>query len=355
VYQIQLQAYGQDVSSLSVLTKTTITSTDPTVTAQQTDLTVSAYGPNIQPGAVISKANYSVFSGSSNTIAADFDDLAKQSNNFIWDIDKNLNLIFRERTANPSPWIATGANILISTPPQIENISSLYRNDQFMNNGTDVITFSKTFTGDGQTQTWTLDYPVDSLTKATINGVSSYTIGIKGVDTGRDFYYSVGSPVISQDASDLPLVATQSVTFGYNAQVTIASELRNDSAIAARAALDGTTGVVQEVEDGTGLSKIAILQKIQGLLQQYAVDGRTFTFLTTRAGLASNQILTMFVPQFGVQDSQFLITDVSIVWKTTMANNVEVAQPFYSVTATSGPIVGDFTRFFSNIIKGVGA
>lgn len=354
VYQFQIQAYGENVSSLSVLTKTTITSTDPTVTAQQTDLTVSAYGPSIQPGALIPKANYSVLSGSNNTVMSDLEDLAKQCDNFICDIDKNLNLIFRERTANPSPWIATGTNVLISTPPQIENISSLYRNTQFMNNGHDVIAFTKTFVGDGQTQTWTLDYPVDTLSGVTINNVSTYTIGVQGVDTGRDFYYTAGSPVISQDASDLPLVSTQSVTFAYNAQVTIATELRNDSAIAARAALDSTTGVIQEVEDGTGLSKIAMLQKMQGLLQQYAVDGRTFTFLTMRAGLASNQILTMFVPQFGVQDEQFLITDVSIVWQTTMANNVEVAQPFYSVTATSGPIVGGYERFFSNIIKGVG-
>lgn len=355
VYQLQMQAYGENVSGLSALTKVTMTSTDPTVTPQLTDLTMSAYGPNVQPGVLIPKANYSVFSGSTNTIASDFDDLVKQCNNFVWDIDKNLNLIFRQRTANPSPWIAHSADILISTAPQIENISSLYRNDQFMNNGTDVISFTKTFTGDGETQTWTLDYPVDTLTSVSINSVKTYTIGIKGVDTGRDFYYTVGSPVISQDTGDLPLVSTQSVTFGYNAQVTITSELRNDSAIAARAALDNTTGVVQEVEDGTGLSKVAMLQKMQGLLQQYSVDGRTFTFLTTRAGLASNQVLTMFVPQFGVSDSQFLITDVSIIWKTTMANGTQLVQPFYSVTATSGPVVGDYTRFFSNIIKGVGA
>ena len=353
-YQFRVQQSGENVVGIRALTRVRLSTTDPTVTPQLTGLTLSVHDPSIQTGVFIPAAQYSMLAGSKNTLADDFDDLKKQSPNFTWDINDNLKFAFQAKSAVPTPWIATSADFKLRPAPTVENIADLYRNKQLGTGGVDTITFTKKFTGDGETQTWTLDFPVQAMDSIAVNGVTK-TFGVKGVDSGRDFYFQQGSNIISQDSSEVPFVETQSFQVTYDAQVTITADIRDDAAIALRASLDNTTGIVQAVEDCTGLTKTAVLTKLQGLLKQYAVSPQDLNFTTTRSGLAPGQILTAFVPEFGVFDGQYLITEITTTWRTEMPNNVETTQPYHAVKATNGPVVGDYTRWLSQIAKGAAA
>lgn len=347
-YQFRVQPLGQSVSGLLVYSRARLSSTDPTVSPQLEDLTLSVRGPSIQTGALIPQTQYSVLSGSKNTVAQDLDDLAKQSN-FVCKIDKNKQLWFVSRSGMPSPWIATPSDMQVANL-SLEIASDQYRNMQIITGGKDVLLLPEQKQGDGITQSWTLGYPVDSVTSISVNGVIQ-TFGVKGVDTGRSFYYEQGSNVLIQDASLTPLDTTQLIMINYQGQVNVTVEARNDAQIAWLAGTDGTDGIVAVTEDCSGLNKLAMLQLAYARLQQFAVLGRTLTFTTMRSGLATGQVLSVFLPQFGINDGQFLISDVATNYITTSANNIVIQQPFYSITCTDGPIIPSYAKFLSNFIQ----
>jgi hypothetical protein len=356
-YQFRVQPLGQDVSSMSVYTRARLGSTDPTATPQLENLTVSVRSPEIAAGALIPQTQYSVLAGSQNTVAADYDDLKKQSANangeFLWLIDQAKAYHFRERGATLSPWILTNNDIkgIISAPPTDEVSADLYRNKQWLTGGVDTITIERSFVGDGETTTWTLDYNINSIDSITVNDVPA-TFGVQGVDTGKNFYYTVGQPSFSLDASASPLENTQIIAIIAEAQTAVVVEVDGDDAIAARASVEGSgNGIVEVAEDvsqlGNGpMNKLAMLQLGWGRIQQYAVNGETFGFTTLRPGLAPGQILPVFVSQFKLNDAQFLVEQITLSW-TTLATGA--LQPFYAVSALQGPVLGDYTRFFSNI------
>lgn len=352
-YQLRIQPLTASVVALSIYSRVRLTSTDPTVTPQLEDLTLSVRSTSIQNGALIPVAPYSVLSGSTNTIAQDFDDISKQSN-LVWDIDQNKAFSMQARNGVPAPWIASAIDSDTSNIQyagvSVETIADLYRNTEFLSGGTDTIAFPETRMGDSISQSWTMGYAVDSINSITVNGIKK-TVGIKGVDTGKDFYYTQGNNSIIQDPSQQIYDNTQTLIFNYNAIVSITVEMRNDAQILAKAAVDGTDGIIALVEDVStlNLTKAAIIQLGQGRLDQYAIIGRTAKFTTMRSGLAVGQILPIFMPQFSVINGQFLITDVAPSWISIGSGGL---QPFYSVTATEGPVVGNYTRFLANLAKG---
>src|SRR5438094_5891400 len=79
-YRFHVTPQGESTVGVNVFSRVRLTSTDPAVTPQLEDLTVSVRSPVIQDGVFIPQTTYSVLGGSTNSIAQDLDDLAKQSN-----------------------------------------------------------------------------------------------------------------------------------------------------------------------------------------------------------------------------------------------------------------------------------
>jgi hypothetical protein len=57
-------------------------------------------------------------------------------------------------------------------------------------------------------------YPIRTLTSVTVNGAAK-TFGVKGVDSGKDWYYQPGSISISQDPAATPLASTDVLYWAY--------------------------------------------------------------------------------------------------------------------------------------------
>jgi hypothetical protein len=220
-YNFRVQPQGDNLSGKVVYSKVTLTSTDPTQTPQLTDLTVAALHPNIGIGALIPTADYT------NTYISDnLNDLAKKSD-YTQFIDQNLNFIFGPRVAQPAPWILQSADpkLLLAGPLTVDYSADLYRNEMILNGVVATGIKSEIKIGDGNTTSWALGGELIATPIILLNN-QAQTVGIKGIDTGKNFYWTPGSNAIDQDPSGTVLQQTdtllfQNYTYQYITSITV--------------------------------------------------------------------------------------------------------------------------------------
>src|SRR5260370_7276061 len=126
----RMQPLGQSLAGVNLYSKVTLTSTDPTVTPQLTDLTLVALHPNIALGPIIATVNYK-----RTYLSANMDDIAKKAN-WTWQIDPNLNMLSGPRIAIPAPCILTSKDVLYpdngSSSLSLENSVDPYHNSKLL-------------------------------------------------------------------------------------------------------------------------------------------------------------------------------------------------------------------------------
>lgn len=345
-YQLWLQPLGDYVSgtpagdivtSTFVYTRQRLSSTDPTATPQDQDVTTVAFTPDIGAGVVIPASSYN-----KEFVAKNYDDLAKQSN-YSWYINPAKKLIFRSSQTVAAPWILQSApaglvasvDLEVSSDLELDVSNDLYRNRQTVKGAIDTVTASASFTGDGNTRSFTLGYPLAATPTVILNGATQ-TVGAKG-SSGYQWYYAVGDAVIEQDSSGTILQSTDQLSVpNYTGQFVVDVVVNNVVEQQLRAAIEGGTGIVEDVQDftGKGLSADAATTLANQLITRYAVTGRTFTFDTSRDGLEVGQILSIFLPEHGIWDGQFEIHQIDI----TMQKGVNDTQIWwYKVTVSELP------------------
>jgi len=251
-YNFRVQPQGDNLSGKVVYSKVTLTSTDPTATPQLTDLTVAALHPNIGLGALIPTADYT------NTYISDnINDLAKKSD-YTWFFDQNLNFVFGPRVAQPAPWILQSSDqlLLLDGPLTVDYSADLYRNEMILTGVVATGIKSETKIGDGTSTSWALGGEIVSPPLVYLNAQFK-TIGIKGIDTGKDFYYTPGSNAIDQDPSGTVLQQTdtllfQNYTYQYITSITVDNtNLANTVTQKQFAQRMGRTQAIQNVLNGT--------------------------------------------------------------------------------------------------------
>lgn len=351
-YNLRIQPQGQSLSGVSAYTKVTLTSTDPTVTPQLTDLVLCALHPNIGLGALISTVDYSRTFFSSNA-----DDLAKKSD-YYWQINPNKALIFNPRTEVPAPWILTSNDILFTddgspSTLSVENSGDLYRNRMILQGAISTISITETHPGDGKSTSWTLKYPVvGNAPTISVNGQTK-TIGQKGIDTGKDFYYALNSTSLAQDSSGTVLQPNvDSFTISYTGQSVIEVQRDNTGGFPGTttqsqyAALTGGAGIVEVVEDVSSqqLSVAAAQSYGDGQLQRYGVIGRTLVCMTNRTGLSVGQYIPVFIPELGLNDASMLITDMDLTMEVTLVGNQASMLYYWKLTLIEGPKLGSWQK-----------
>lgn len=357
-YTLRIQQYGDNVSSKSLLTRLTLTSTDPTATPQILDMQAFVSSPSIGLGKLESQKDYR-----RKYVSANIDDLNKDSN--FWWYMRQAELIFQPRNASPAPWVLSSANWQELANQKIGDIQvanlglsssgDLYRNRQIMQNATATASYVEIKSGDGQSQSWNVTNPLAAPPIAiTLNGIAK-TFGLQGVDSGKDFYYQLGSTTITQDSGGAILTAADSLVISYVGSF-LQDVVRDNTAIAgtitqsAMAAIDGTSGINEAVQDATGLTVDQATAQADQYLERYGNIGRTLTFVTLRPGLKPGQQLSAILPELNIVNAQMLITGVTVT-----ANAAAVAGGilyYFSVTATEGPNLGNWAKLFANVMRG---
>jgi len=336
-YDFNIQPLGESLAGVSATVREHLTSSDPQQTPELLDITLSCRSWYIQDGPLILSAVYSY-----PTIADAINDLATKAG-FFWMIDINKQLWFMPRTAVLAPWIADGTTMFLETI-EIDHAAPLYRNRQYIRGVTDVTDpQTETRLGDGHTKAFTFGYPLDAVPAITVAGVTQ-TVGVKGVDTGDQWYWAQGSPTVTQDTGATPLADGVMFSITYVGQFDIIVISEDDGLIAEELALEGSgTGWEEQVTDEPNDTSATMAQQSASLLlSTYGVSGLTIKFVTKKAGIIPGQLLMINLPEHDINYESFL---------------VEQADPYegpggvtyWTVSAIEGPVTGDWVAAFQRL------
>jgi len=268
-----------------------------------------------------------------------FDSL-KELSGKIWFLDECKRLYFVARETYKAPWQLDNSTYKPIGKPHLSTGNPLYRNKQYVRGGTGITSQqTENFTGDGDTKSFTLGYPLAQEPTITEDAAPK-TVGIKGIDTGKDYYWNKGDNTVTADTAPANAVAVQVVYYGQYPLIALASD---SEAQVARAALEGGTGIVEEiVTESRHESSEGIQESASGKLKQYCRNAEKFIYRTMESGLAPGQLQEITNTEFGFSAHEMLIESVGI---TTAGDYV-----LYDITCITGPSMGSWAKFFTNII-----
>jgi hypothetical protein len=326
------------VTSTFIYTQQRLSTTTPIATPQISDITTLATTPEIGVGDIIPRIAYNA-----SFLNKNFDDLTK-SGDYTWFINSNKRFNFRANGTTAAPWILQSApsNLVANVDLEVDNNleldvgNDLYRNRMTILGVQGTTIQTATFMGNGSTTSFTLGYPLASAPIIILNGITQI-IGLKGA-TGAQWYYALDDAVIQQDTSQNTLEDTDELFVSYTGLFDESITVDDISQQSAFALIEGGSGIVEAVEDHSSdnprMKEDQAIAYAQGLINRYAIAGRTFIFDTSRDGLAVGMTLSIFLPEHGVWDGQFLITQIEITLKKAVGDEQVW---WYKVTASELP------------------
>lgn len=255
----------------------------------------------------------------------------------VWSIDELKRLTFEPRTTTPAPWTVDPDMITKFTPAVTEKAPE-YRNRQYVRAGRSTTApQTEVFTGDGTTLSFTVGYPIWSVPTVTVGGAPQ-VIGIKGLEVGRDCYWSKSDAVIVFDIGSVPAPAA-AIQIDYIGMYDLLILADDPTKIANRAAIEGGTGIWERIDDEPGITDIAAgIASAVAKLDKYSIIGRVYTFDTVQPDFAPGQHATVTWLGLGTA----LIESVEV-------SEIRADKPTYHITAITGPSLGDWTRLFRRL------
>ncbi len=301
----------------------------------------------IQDGPTITKAVFNYIS------CAQALDYIRKTTGYIWNIDKDKKLNFFERSTNVSPF--TLDETVQHSSFSRETVMDEYRNTQYVRGGrgktatqTNEVPTPKP---DGTSRAFVVRFPVAEkpVIETNLNGagwvaINSGDIGVNGLNTGKQWYWSYNSNIISQDTSQTVLATVDTVRITYVGLRNLFTKVENIVEIASRAAIELGSGIYEAMAVEKSLTESAqALEFGLGLIQTYAEIKDKVSFKTEVGGLEAGQLLPINKTLYGISDT-FLIDSISIY-------PVDSETLEYSVNAIDGVSVGGWEEFFKSILK----
>ena len=136
-------------------------------------------------------------------VADALDELATSADK-VWYLNPDLELYFIDRATVAAATAITTANAMREGYEVRETAEDLSNWHHRHISYTAFDPETDTFTGDASTKTWYTDLPINTVQSMsqTVSGATlETTFGVRGVDTGKDFYYAYGEKKITQDAT----------------------------------------------------------------------------------------------------------------------------------------------------------
>lgn len=278
-----------------------------------------------------------------------FDAIKELSGPYTWFIDELKRLYFIDRGTNVADWQLDGiTHRAIKGSVYLSTGNPKYRNFQYIWGGTDTtVEQTEVFTGDGVTVAFTLGYPLavsPANTTGSINitgrDPTLQTVGIKGLATGVDCYWNKGDATITFDE---PPENAETVTVVYYGQFPLISAIINSSAIVARAAIEGGSGITEDIiREAWHETRDASRQSAQAKITQYCQDAEKFIYQTHESGLSPGQLQEITYSPFDFTAHEMLIESVLI---TAIGDLIT-----YDISCITGPVMGGWTRFFGDLL-----
>jgi len=271
-----------------------------------------------------------------------------EKNNFWWNIDKNKVLWFKARENVVAPFKLEPS--ITRSIPSVTNGNPLYRNTQIVKGSKGLTeTQTETFTADGETRSFTVGFSISEEPTIMIDTGSGWvpqTIGVKGVDSNKDWYYEIGDGTVTQDRDNNILSTTSRIKVEYIGQFTLVAQTHDPDEINRMKQINGTSGIVEEAQSVENVDgKEAALEAGNSKLKEFAQNSKTMSFQTKQAGLQAGQLIeTQGYGDFNFNDGEKLL-----ITKVTLFD--EDGLLFYSVEAVKGPKYRSWAEFFKELTR----
>ncbi len=293
---------------------------------------------NVEDGPTITKAvfNYIPASQALDEIAA--------ITGYYWYIDYSKDLHFQSKLTNNAPFGLTDTSANFRNIVVKRNRND-YRNRQHIRGGKDIsLPRTDSFTGDGETQTFTLQLEAAQVPSAiTVNSVAK-TIGIRQVETGKDWYWNKGEKEITQDDAGVKLTNVDTLAVTYKGYFPINLQNDYDGEILNRQSIEGGTGIYSHViQDASLDTEDAAVERSEGLLRKYGSIPEIVEFETDTDGLKAGQLIPIVITKHNL-NGNYLIQQVTI-------QDVGASILRYNVTALSGEAIGGWEKFFKQMAR----
>jgi len=241
------------------------------------------------------------------------DELAEISG-FFWNIDKDKALHFCAVDENPAPFDITSSNKPYSSIQFRKSRRSL-KTRVYVRAGTEVSTTSsvETFKGDGERRTFVVANEIGGVPTVEVNtggGYASKTVGINGIDTGKQFYYNIGRNQVTQGSGETALSSSHTLRVTYSPRYPLIISAVDDEAEAARSAIETGSGIYERVVDATDTSDTDEAQlKATSILSQYSAPRLECRYVTFTGGLQAGMTQLINLSAHSVNEN-FLIESV---------------------------------------------
>lgn len=255
-----------------------------------------------------------------------------------WTVDPWRNFVFTTRTATAAPWdVADGSDLFAGDTPyqqsvvqshnQMANIAYSVGNQTLLN------TLNVSLVGNGVAVTFNLPSNVGSAPIITLNSASQ-TVGVLGVDVGKDWYWAQGSAVITQDSGGAVLGTSDTLLVTYSPLVQAVAQSPNVGSLQSLQAIEGTSAQYEHVSTvSSPITPTNLLSMAEAYELEYGQPATTCQLYTLRPGLAAGQLQNITLPEAGIPSGAYLIATVQM----TIFQNVILWQ----YTAFGGANIGD--------------
>jgi hypothetical protein len=276
--------------------------------------------------------------------------VSKAGGGWYWVITDAKTLHFRQQTTAPAAPFTVDDDLIERGTDVATHSGDQYRNTQYMLGGvTQTLQQTETRQGDGKTIAFTMGYELNATPTITLNG-GAQTVGILGVDTGKQWYWNLGSQIITQDGGGTKLVSTDTLQVVYIGQFQSVAISNDNAAITTMQMRAGgaTSGIVEAVAfDTTTTSSDQAFQSAAGYLSTYAQDLDTLQGMTTSYGFIEGQLATVNVPAHDFINTPMLVEQVVITDSGPLS--AELVDLYYTLKCVSGPTNTGWQAFFKNL------
>ena len=277
------------------------------------------------------------------TVADALDELCEKSG-FHWNIDHGMALNFFARDTSPAPFTIDSSNAVFRGM-RGSRTRNQYRNVQYVDGGKGITdTRQEFFKGDRVLRTFNVEYPLFEV--PTIQrGFVPQTVGIRGVDEGKQWYWNVDETALGHDPYEPVLTELERIDVLYRGTYDLITIVEDSSAILERQGVESGTGRYEQIHQDDNIDGQDLVQeKGLSLLRRYATLDDMVEFETDVEGLNVGMLVSVNVPELGLLDS-FLITGLEVSWLLPTLRR-------FNVRATTGEVKGRFQDFFAQLLGG---
>ena len=293
-----------------------------------------------------------------DTVAGSLTEVAKLAGKRFWvDTGKTLRLILPTTEAAPFQ-IASGAS-------NIESLSVTETDEDYCNvvvvksQQTIRESQSESFVGDGSTTSFELAYPLASQPTINVNGTPN-TVGVLDVDTGRDWYWAQGSKEIRQDPDGVALSSSDTLNVEYSGISVEYVTAEAAGEIAARAAIEGSSGRYEKLFEIDRLLSRSDAQAVaDAILAERSTVPLKCNYVTNdylepeAKNLQPGQYQSMRLDGWAAQQDDYLVRTINM--RTIGSVDSSNWQFRYEVEMFHGSVTKSLLQWFRELSGGGGA